>query len=424
MPENKGELGKQRRDSRQPEQDKRQKAKLRKGLTDDALKQDFLANMSHEMRTPLNGVLGMANLLWETELDDEQRECLDAIRQSGHDLLRIVNDLLVLSALQGEKLSLRKRDMDLKKTLAPVVRALERQGRSKGLAFSVTYEHSAPAWVRGDPDRLKQMVLNVLGNAVKFTERGSVAMRVYSEPNAYDPCRAGQKCVSLTFQVLDTGPGVAEQNRESIFDCFTLGEELLTKKYAGAGLGLPIARELCRMMQGDIWYDPTPGGGSIFTFTVLLDNVSELAGASAEPPATEDLAGKRVLLVEDEEINRLFARMLLERMGCSVETVANGEAALQLLRKEPFDLVLMDVQMPVMDGLTAVQHIRRPESGVLDTDVPVVAMTVYTLDEDRKRLMAAGMDEYVCKPAEEEQLVLAMRRALTKKKAKEQPYDA
>ncbi len=433
-----------------------------------AAKRVFLANMSHELRTPLNGVLGMADILRESELDAEQRLCLDAIRRSGHELLRIVNNLLELSKAEAGRLALKPRVMDLRATLDPLMELLRRRAVAKGLVFQVHYDERLVSRVCADPERLKQIVFNLGDNALKFTAAGRVDVWLrLATPHELAETRTlattedagipGASTIPLVVEVADTGCGIPPDKRDHVFESFSLGEDILTKKHAGAGLGLPVAERVAALMGGRIWFESKVGHGSRFAALAPLSPLSPLSTASpvcpmAASPKTDSAGNRapdvaatqqpglfhavppkqpladiaalglgelRVLLVEDEDVSRMYARIMLEKMGCCVTTAMHGREALAQLAGNDFDIVLMDIQMPEMDGLAAVQALRQggePESpAVRDPAVPVVALTVFAHDDDQGRIREAGVDECVSKPVEPLRLAHAIRDALVKR---------
>uniref|UniRef100_I2PXI9 histidine kinase n=1 Tax=Desulfovibrio sp. U5L TaxID=596152 RepID=I2PXI9_9BACT len=383
-------------------------------------KTQFLANMSHELRTPLNGILGMTELLLDTAEDAETRESLGVIRHSASLLMHIVGDLLDLSSVEAGRLLVVEREFDLKAELSPLLRNFATQSLLRAFTFSYHFDPLLPSRLIGDPNRTKQILINLVSNAFKYTKKGTVAVRIglgdASGGGPVAPARPDR--IRLLFSVTDTGIGIDRQSQTAVFEPFGIGENYLTKKYSGAGLGLAIARRLANMLGGDIVLESEPGRGS--TFSLTLDCGLPEAVRTAAPVRSATVAesaqpgGLRILLAEDEPVNRIFTVRALQKLGHSVETAADGREALLLLGQSPFDLVLMDIQMPRLNGLEATRMIRSGQVPGIATTIPVVALTAYAMDSDRERGLDAGMDEYVTKPFEPWELVEAMERALAK----------
>ncbi len=373
-----------------------------------AAKSEFIANVSHEIRTPLAGILGTAELLSATELKPEQAEYVNVIRRSGKTLLALLNGLLDMKKIEAGRMELCVAPFDPAEALRQSVETFRASAEGKGLTLTLEGLHELPARVTGDCQRVAEVIANLVGNAVKFTHSGGVSVR----------CRWMGKTAGgrLRVAIEDTGIGVPETQQKRLFTKFTQADSSISKRYGGTGLGLALARELTRLMNGTIGHESPPGGGSVFWFEIPLapapvaDNGGSPAVDAGPLPGGENRprAEPVVLLVEDNDVNRMIANRLLARAGCRVEEAASGFEAIRLAKTRRYDAIFMDCFMPEMDGFDTTRRIRKEESG--GRRVPIIALTAAAFDSDREEAHAAGMDDYLAKPIDTAELNRVLAR--------------
>jgi PAS domain S-box-containing protein len=353
----------------------------------------FLATMSHEIRTPMNGIIGMTELLLDTKLTTSQREDLNVIKHSAESLLLVLNDVLDFSKIEAGKLELESIPFSVGETLDDLAKLMRFRAEEKGLELVCTVGQEVPPVVAGDPGRLRQVLLNLIGNGIKFCHEGYVAVQCALDGRAGDD-------VVLRFTVTDTGIGVPDEKRKLIFQPFTQAEDSTTRRFGGSGLGLAISARLVELMGGKIWMEDGPGGvGSAFHFTAKLSIAPQVADGPPTPGPAQSAAAVRlrILLVEDNPVNQLVAIRVLEREGHVVTLARNGEEAVAASETGDYQLILMDLEMPVMDGLEATRRIRAREAAA-GTRISIIAMTANAMKSDEERCLAAGMDGFISKP--------------------------
>lgn len=347
----------------------------------------FLANISHEVRTPLNAVIGMSGILADSPLNDEQREYLEAIRASSEGLLIIINDILDLTKMESGKLQLEQIPFSIDHVLKPIMRGFGVKAQQKNIQLTIERDVTIPDYVKGDPTRIIQVLSNLISNSIKFTHEGSVKLVIRNKGNERDQ-------YLIQFTVVDTGVGIEESKLNAIFDEFTQEDASISRRYGGTGLGLPIAKNLVEIMGGTLDVESIKEKGSAFTFAIPLLKAEKPVVHDLSVGVDKDLSGKKILLVEDNEINRFLASTLLKKWNASYSMAINGIDAIQYLEKDRFDVILMDLQMPEEDGFQSTNRIRN----ILKLKTPIIALTANALESERVSCLEAGMNDYLSKP--------------------------
>jgi signal transduction histidine kinase/DNA-binding response OmpR family regulator len=362
------------------------------------IKSLFLSNMSHEMRTPMNAIIGLSDLLAEERLESSQQEKVNSIKHSGENLLKIINEILDFSKVEAGKVTLENIDFELEQVLSGVHRTLDFKAKAKGLIFETLIEKDIPKLLIGDPYRLNQILLNLAGNAIKFTSQGFVKINVSLKYNS--PTQ-----VVLNFSVTDTGIGIEHDKQHLIFESFSQAQNDHSRKYGGTGLGLTITKRLIELLGGELTLESQQQKGSIFKFSIpYAIGEAKLLSAVVEPQFMQSLEGLNLLLVEDNAMNQFVAIQILKKWNVKVESAINGKHALALLEKREFDVILMDLQMPEMDGYETTELIRNSSSKVINHQVPIIAVSADAFEETKEKALALGMNGFVTKPINKQEL--------------------
>ena len=370
------------------------------------VKDSFMANMSHEIRTPMNAIIGFTDLLARTDLSDKQREFVTNVQTAGDNLLLIINDILDLSKIESGKLVIEHSRFNLKSALKHVYNLLKVKAEQSGIEFNLFLDANMPETVVGDKGRINQILMNLAGNAIKFTQEGDVTISVKKIDETNTGCK-------LRFSIKDTGIGIEKDKLETIFDRFTQAEESTTRRFGGTGLGLNIVKQLVELMDGEIGVNSKPGKGSEFYFVLDFENAhvdEEVKEQEAEKKPSDSLGKLSVLLCEDNFLNQHLAKNIVKGFGFDIDIANNGQEGLDMLEKKNYDLILMDLQMPVKDGYQTTTYIRSQ----LNSSIPIIAITAHSLIGEQQKCFDLGMDAYVSKPFKQEELLDKIREVIVK----------
>ena len=362
-------------------------------------RQRFLANVSHEIRTPMNGILGVADMLLASSLSEQNRKRVEILRSSGRGLLQIIDDILDYTKIDVDELTVEIQRFSIGDTLNEVIGLQKRSAELKGLSLALTIDEKLPEYAVGDPNRLRQVLTNLVANSIKFTHEGSVTVKALRDSS------------KIRFEVRDTGIGIDPKDQERLFEPFTQVDGSRSRRYGGAGLGLAICRQIVTRLQGEIGLESRPGKGSCFWFTLPLKEARPPSRPRREPAELQWQDTPSILLAEDNPINQMVAQHQLEDLGAEVDVAENGSEVLDAMAQKQYDLILMDCQMPEMDGYETTRQIRHQEASS-GNRIPIVALTAHAFGHDRERCMAAGMDDYLSKPYDRRDLANVLKRWL------------
>ncbi|MCP3874628.1 MAG: response regulator, partial [Desulfobacteraceae bacterium] len=361
-------------------------------------KSQFLANMSHEIRTPMNGIIGMNSLLHDTDLTNKQLEYSNGVKSSAEYLMTLINDILDFSKVEAGKLELKEIDFNIHTMLDDFISSMSFKAEQKSLELIYTIDPTIPPFVKGDPGRLRQVLNNLIENALKFTHKGKIIVRGKLKKDE-------DKEMILEFSVEDTGIGITADKQKTLFDNFTQADPSDTRKYGGSGLGLAISKQLTELMNGKIWVSRKKDTGSVFTFTIVVKKSDKKL---PHDDSTDICSKHSVLIVDDNPINRKVLHGLCNSLKWGADEANNGQQAVKMLEEKEYDLVFMDIQMPVMDGYEATEHIRNPDSNVLNHDIPIIAVTANANDSNKKRCLEIGMNDFLAKPVRSQHIKKAL----------------